>query len=49
MDLDTFIATGWLLMRPTYQHDRKMFIPPTQTPPEEGLEPPPVEYTDQVG
>ncbi|XP_064079784.1 glucosidase 2 subunit beta-like isoform X1 [Macrobrachium nipponense] len=48
MDLDTFISTGWQMMRPVYKYDRRMFIPPTQAIPSEGLEPPPMQLEEDT-
>lgn len=46
MDLDTFLTSGWQMMRPTYKMDQRMFIPPTTEAPIEGLAPPPVPETE---
>lgn len=47
MSLETFLTSGWQMIRPTYKHDRRMFIPPTPAPSEESLESPPVEFNDE--
>ncbi|KAK8751102.1 hypothetical protein OTU49_013023 [Cherax quadricarinatus] len=43
MSKDDFFNSGWLMMRPVYNMDKRMFTPPssTPTPPEESLTPPP--------
>ncbi|CAL4106403.1 unnamed protein product [Meganyctiphanes norvegica] len=46
MDLDTFITSGWAMMRPTYMMDKGMFTPPTTfapPTPEDLTAPPPLE------
>lgn len=49
MSLETFITSGWLMMRPVYLMDKRMFTPPTTTPAplEEGLTPPPPVFDDE--
>ncbi|XP_047474492.1 glucosidase 2 subunit beta-like isoform X2 [Penaeus chinensis] len=42
MDLETFLVSGWPMMRPTYKMDQRMFVPPTTEAPAEALTPPPV-------
>lgn len=44
MTLETFIATGWPMMRPVYKADQRMFVPPptTTAPPSQEEEVPPV-------
>ncbi|XP_045592819.1 glucosidase 2 subunit beta isoform X2 [Procambarus clarkii] len=43
MSKDTFLNSGWLMMRPIYTMDKGMFTPPSSTPspPEKTLAPPP--------
>lgn len=50
MSLETFITSGWQMMRPVYLMDKRMFTPPTTTPApvEEGLTPPPPVFDDEV-
>jgi len=50
MDLDTFITSGWAMMRPTYMMDKGMFTPPTTFAPptiEDLTAPPPLEDPEE--
>ncbi|KAG0699156.1 Glucosidase 2 subunit beta [Chionoecetes opilio] len=52
LTLDTFISTGWPLMRPVYRMDQRMFTPPSTTtaappPMEEELTPPPPVFDEE--
>ena len=47
MDKEKFLKTGWQLMRPVYQMDKRMFTPPSQDPDAE-LAPPPSDDDIQV-
>ncbi|XP_045132531.1 glucosidase 2 subunit beta-like isoform X1 [Portunus trituberculatus] len=50
MSLETFISTGWAMMRPVYLMDKRMFTPPSTTPPpqaEEELTPPPPVFDEE--
>lgn len=51
MTLETFLATGWAMMRPVYRMDRRMFTPPSTTvapPVEEELAAPPPVFDEEV-
>lgn len=52
MTLETFIATGWAMMRPVYRMDQRMFTPPSTTtippPLEEGLTPSSPVFDEEV-
>lgn len=50
MSLETFISTGWPMMRPVYLMDKRMFTPPSTTAspqPEEELTPPPPVFDEE--
>ena len=52
MSLETFLATGWAMMRPVYKMDKRMFTPPSTTiappPLQEELTPPPPMFDEEV-
>ncbi|KAK3894252.1 hypothetical protein Pcinc_001971 [Petrolisthes cinctipes] len=51
MSLETFLTSGWAMMRPVYLLDKRMFTPPSSTPtpeiPEELAPPPPPMYDEE--